>query len=87
VWESIVLAIDDQLNEIHVKKAQQAQGTPAGLSGVFYHHILDKISHHGLYMPQKQYNHFDMNNILRMEELVQFVLELLAHQWECLADI
>jgi hypothetical protein len=58
VWESIKLAFDDQLNEIYVKKAQQAQGTPSGISGAFYHQILGKISYYGLYMLHKQYMYY-----------------------------
>jgi hypothetical protein len=58
VWDSIKLALDDQFNEISVKKAQQAQGTPSGLSSTFYHQVLSQISHHGLYMLQKQYMHY-----------------------------
>ena len=55
VWESIQLAISDQLNQIGVKRDQQSQGTPAGLSGVVFHQIMNKISHYGLYRFAEQY--------------------------------
>jgi hypothetical protein len=58
VWESIKLALDNQLNEIYVKKAQQAQGTLSSISGAFYHQILGKISHYRLYMLYKQYMYY-----------------------------
>lgn len=54
VWRAIQLSIDDQLNQIMVKRAQEAQRTPIRLSGPFFFGVINKITHHGLLNLHKQ---------------------------------
>ena len=60
VWKAIKLAVDDQLNEIYIKKAQQAQAIPVSLSGAFYYQVIGKISHFGLYQLRRQYLQYQL---------------------------
>ena len=58
VWETIKLALDDQINEITINNRQKESSTLAGLLGQFYHQVLGKITHTGLYKLKEQYQLF-----------------------------
>jgi len=73
--------INGQLNEIHVKKSQQAQGAPVSLSGVFYHQeflIIDYICFRNSTLI------FNKNNedISKLEKPIQLAPDLSACRWE-----
>ncbi len=55
VWEATKRVLDDQLSEIHIKRAQLTSSTPLGLSNTFFYGVIGKITHFGLYEVKAQY--------------------------------